>query len=70
MARLRIAHLSDPHLGPLPRPSLPALMSKRAVFGYLNWVRNRRKSLAGGILDTLLADLNAQRPDHISSPAT
>lgn len=64
LARLRIAHLSDPHLGPLPRPSLPALMSKR-VFGYLNWVRNRRKSLAGGILDTLLADLNAQRPDHI-----
>lgn len=64
MARLRIAHLSDPHLGPLPRPSVPALMTKR-IFGYLNWLKNRRGALSDDILDALLADLNAQKADHI-----
>jgi len=38
LARLRIAHLSDLHLGPLPRPAFGALMSKR-VFGYVNTLR-------------------------------
>ena len=61
---MRIAHLSDPHLGPVPRPGLGALLSKRA-FGYINWLRNRGASLNGAMLDTLIADLEAQRPDHI-----
>lgn len=64
MARLRLAHLSDPHLGPLPRPAVRALLSKR-IFGYANWVRNRGRALSGSILDGLLEDLAAQRPDHI-----
>jgi len=64
LARLRLAHLSDLHLGPLPRPTLRALMSKR-VFGYANWVRNRGKALSAPILESLFDDLSAQRPDHI-----
>ena len=39
----RIAHLSDPHLGPLPTVRLKDLASKRLT-GYLNYRRNR----AGG----------------------
>ena len=39
-------------------------MSKR-VFGYVNWVRNRGRSLSAAILEALVADIANQRPDHI-----
>ncbi|MEM9222069.1 MAG: metallophosphoesterase [Pseudomonadota bacterium] len=64
MSRLRIAHLSDPHLGPLPRPPLRALLSKR-MFGYANWLRSRARALVPGVLEALQEDLYAHRPDHI-----
>lgn len=64
MARLRIAHLSDLHLGPLPRPAVRALLSKR-FFGYANWVRNRGRALSASILHDLVLDLKAHKPDHI-----
>ena len=35
-----LAHLSDPHLAPLPQPRATELLGKRAL-GYVNWVRNR-----------------------------
>jgi 3',5'-cyclic AMP phosphodiesterase CpdA len=59
----RIAHISDCHLGPLPLVSRRDLASKR-VLGYLNWQRNRAKSFAPAVTDTLLADLKDQSPDH------
>ena len=37
-----LAHLSDPHLPPLPQARLRDLAGKR-VLGYLNWTRNRHK---------------------------
>ena len=59
------AHLSDPHLGPLPEPRLRELMSKR-VLGYLNWRLNRgRGAMRPTVLDDLVADLRAHRPDHV-----
>lgn len=63
MAAFTLAHLSDPHLPPLPEPRLGELMSKRAL-GYLNWTRNRHKYQRRDVLDTLVSDLNAQAPDH------
>ena len=36
-----LAHLSDPHLGPVPTPRLAELAGKRAL-GFLNWHRKRR----------------------------
>jgi len=42
MAAFTLAHLSDPHLPPLPEPRASELAGKR-VFGYLNWRRNRHK---------------------------
>jgi 3',5'-cyclic AMP phosphodiesterase CpdA len=65
MAAFTLAHLSDPHLAPLPAPSLRELIGKRAT-GYLHWARTRHKTHRREVLDALIADLRAQRPDHIA----
>jgi 3',5'-cyclic AMP phosphodiesterase CpdA len=61
----RLAHLSDPHLGPLPAPSWRELMGKRAT-GYLNWQRSRAAHHRMDVLDRLMADLAAEAPDHVA----
>ena len=65
MAIFTLAHLSDPHLPPLPRPRLIELVGKRAL-GYVNWTRNRHKYQRREVLDMLVADVKAQAPDHIA----
>lgn len=61
----RLAHLSDIHLGPLPKLSLRELASKR-VTGYVNWQRNRRRMMFGDTLTSLVGDMKAQAPNHIA----
>ncbi|MFD2184854.1 metallophosphoesterase family protein [Rhodoplanes azumiensis] len=58
-----LAHLTDPHIGPLPRPTLRQLASKR-MLGWLNWRRNRRRHHRVEILTDLIDDLRGQSPDH------
>jgi 3',5'-cyclic AMP phosphodiesterase CpdA len=65
MAAFTLAHLSDPHLPPLPAPLLADLAGKR-LLGYLNWTRNRHKFHRRDVLDTLVTDLQRQMPDHIA----
>ncbi|MDA9468407.1 metallophosphoesterase family protein [Bradyrhizobium sp. CCBAU 53415] len=65
MVPFKLAHLSDPHLPPLPKPRLIELAGKRAL-GYVNWTRNRHKYQRREILDALVADMRAQAPDHIA----
>jgi 3',5'-cyclic AMP phosphodiesterase CpdA len=65
MSAFVLAHLSDPHLPPLPAARLDELLNKRA-FGYLNWTRNRHKYQRREVLDALVADLHAHVPDHIA----
>src|SRR6478672_2196181 len=65
MAAFALAHLSDPHLPPLPAPRFGDLMNKRAL-GYLNWTRNRHKYQRREVLDALVSDMHRQRPDHIA----
>ena len=65
MAAFTLAHLSDPHLPPLPAPRLRDLAGKRAL-GYLNWTRNRQKFHRRDVLDALVSDMQAQGPDHIA----
>jgi 3',5'-cyclic AMP phosphodiesterase CpdA len=65
MAAFMLAHLSDPHLPPLPAPRLRDLAGKRGL-GYLNWTRNRRYVHRRDVLDALVADMQAQMPDHIT----
>jgi 3',5'-cyclic AMP phosphodiesterase CpdA len=65
MAEFTLAHLSDPHLPPLPRPRLRDLAGKRAL-GYLNWTRYRQRYHRRDVLDALVSDMQAQAPDHIA----
>ncbi len=60
-----LAHLSDPHLAPLPTPRLIELAGKRAL-GYLNWLRKRRNIHRADVLARIVADLKAQAADHIA----
>jgi len=61
----KLAHLSDPHLGPLPDPKLLQLFSKR-ILGYLNWRSNRSRIMGGNYLEQLVEDMKSQGPDHIA----
>ena len=64
-AMFRIAHLTDPHVGPLPRPRLKQLLSKRLT-GWYNWHRSRQDMHDMELLAALVADIHAQTPDHIT----
>lgn len=59
-----LAHLSDPHVSPLPLPRLRELAGKRAT-GWLSWKLRRQAIHGGPVLERLNADLAAQQPDHI-----
>jgi 3',5'-cyclic AMP phosphodiesterase CpdA len=61
----RLAHLSDPHIGPLPKPRWRELIGKRAT-GYLNWRRGRSRAHCMDALTALVADLRAHNPDHVA----
>jgi 3',5'-cyclic AMP phosphodiesterase CpdA len=60
-----LAHLSDPHLAPLPEPRWTELIGKR-ITGYINWRRKRRFIHDPAVLAALVADMKAQAPDHIA----
>lgn len=60
-----LAHLSDPHLGPLPAAPFLSFAGKRAI-GYLNWRRKRNAAHRRDTLDALVGDMQAQAPDHIA----
>ena len=61
---VRFAHLTDPHVGPLPRPALRHLLGKRLT-GYVNWRRGRRNAHCMDLLAALVKDLRDEAPDHI-----
>src|ERR1700722_16899550 len=60
-----LAHLSDPHLPPLPRPRLRELANKR-MLGYLHWRHTRHRIHRAERVELLVRDLHAQAPDHIA----
>lgn len=59
----RLAHLSDAHIGPLPKPRLREILNKRFT-GYVNWKR-RSQIHSMAMLAKSVADMQAQQPDHI-----
>jgi 3',5'-cyclic AMP phosphodiesterase CpdA len=59
----RIAHVTDAHLGPLPRPRLRELAGKR-MLGFTNFQLLRRKKNKGGLIEALVSDVLDQKPDH------
>ncbi len=60
-----LAHLSDPHLAPLPQWRPAELVGKRGL-GFLNWQRGRKNVHRTDVLDAVVRDLKAHRPDHIA----
>ena len=60
-----LAHLSDPHLAPLPTPHWKELIGKR-VTGYVNWQKKRRFVHDAETLAAIVTDIKAQKPDHIA----
>lgn len=60
-----LAHLSDPHLGPMPKPRGIDLVGKRAL-GYMNWQRKRYAVHRREVLAQIVADIHAHKPDHIA----
>ena len=60
-----IAHLTDVHLGPLPRPRFEELRLKR-VMGYVNWKRARERMSDMSALARLVDDMRALEPDHVA----
>jgi 3',5'-cyclic AMP phosphodiesterase CpdA len=65
MTAFTLAHLSDPHLPPLPAARFRDLAGKR-VLGYLHWTRKRHKYHRRDVLDTLVSDMQKLAPDHIA----
>ncbi|MGL4974774.1 MAG: metallophosphoesterase family protein [Bosea sp. (in: a-proteobacteria)] len=60
-----LAHLSDPHLGPLARFQLRDMLGKR-ITGYVNWRRSRRHVHDMSVLDRIVDDILDNRPDHVA----
>jgi 3',5'-cyclic AMP phosphodiesterase CpdA len=60
-----LAHLSDPHLGPIPTPRLRELINKRGL-GIINWYRKRHRYHHADVVAAIVADMKAQAPDHIA----
>ena len=64
-AMFLLAHLSDPHLGPIPPPRLRELINKRGL-GLINWYRKRHRHHHADVLDAIVADMKAQAPGHVA----
>jgi 3',5'-cyclic AMP phosphodiesterase CpdA len=60
-----LAHLSDPHLGPVPTPRPRELFNKRGL-GLVNWYRRRHRHHRADVLDAIVADMKAHAPDHVA----
>ena len=60
----RLAHLSDAHIGPIPRPNFSQLLNKRLT-GYMNWLYKRANQHSMSVLSDIVGDLKSQAPDHI-----
>jgi 3',5'-cyclic AMP phosphodiesterase CpdA len=60
-----LAHLSDPHIAPLPRLRLADLAGKRAL-GFINWHLRRRAFHRAEVLAAITGDVKAAAPDHIA----
>jgi len=61
-----LAHLSDVHIGPLPRAeSWRDYLGKRAL-GKINWHRRRRFLHDPAIAMAMIADIRAHSPDHVA----
>ena len=64
-APFRLAHLSDPHLAPLPQASAWQLASKRLT-GFMSWKLGRRHIHMSNALDAVCADIARGGFHHVA----
>lgn len=62
---MELAHLTDVHLGPVPKPKISELLSKR-FFGYLSWQRRRHLHHRIELLEAIRRDLESNPADHVA----
>lgn len=60
-----LAHLTDPHLAPIPAPRCSELVNKRAL-GFANWKRKRGAIHRSDVLESIVADLKTRANDHLA----
>lgn len=60
----RLAHLSDPHLGPMP-PVRPAQLLGKRLTGWLNWQR-RGRTMGPATLGAIVEDVVLHEPDQVT----
>lgn len=61
-----LAHLSDVHLGPLPKGATFENFTFKRVIGGLSWSLNRHKLHRPEVANAVRADIQAARPSHIA----
>jgi len=63
---LTLAHLSDVHLGPLPKSAAWKDFALKRVIGTLSWKLKRHKLHDPAIAAALVEDIKAAAPDHVA----
>lgn len=64
MTAISVAHFSDPHLGFEPRLTPGQRLSKRQLSAW-SWARNRARTQQEGLLEALVADVQASGAEQI-----
>jgi 3',5'-cyclic AMP phosphodiesterase CpdA len=63
---IRLAHLSDVHLAPLPLGSLFGDFALKRLLGGLNWKLRRHRWHERAIADAMVDDIRSHKPDHVA----
>ena len=63
---LTLAHLSDVHLGPLPKSAAWKDFALKRVIGTLSWKLRRHKLHDPAIAEAIVKDIKAAAPDHVA----
>ncbi len=61
---IRLAHISDVHLGPIP-PLNPVNLTSKRLVGYNSWIFRRRAIHDPAITQAILKDIKAAGTDHL-----
>ncbi|WP_373504031.1 metallophosphoesterase [Aestuariivirga sp.] len=61
-----LAHLSDIHLGPLPKGASRRHFALKRTIGAFNWRLNRHRAHSPTVAMTIAEDIRMQAPDHVA----
>jgi 3',5'-cyclic AMP phosphodiesterase CpdA len=61
-----IAHIADPHLGPVPKGAMWQDFRLKRLIGGASWHLRRRKLFSAEVADALVEDVRAMSPDQVA----